>query len=138
MRIAPIAARLAGLGFKYVGGALEFAALKYEPSRLPAVFVVPTGWRAEPSRMTQIIDQKIADSFAVVMVFNAAVRAGAKTISEDLETMEAAVIDRLLAWTHPDASMPITVSGAQLISADGTTLAWKIDFSSSHHLRKAG
>lgn len=137
MKIKPILAHLDGLGFVSSGGALEFAGLRKVPGRLPALYVVPESDSAAPNRYgAGAVDQKVTAAFSVVIILSAVVRAGAAEISDEFEDKRAAVIQRLLGWTHPDCSGPVDYQGGRLLSADGTAFTWALRFSASYHIRK--
>jgi hypothetical protein len=141
VRAGPILDRLDGLGFVTRAGALEFAGLRDVPGRLPAAFVVPESEDAAPNPYaTQIIDQKVSETFAVVLVLNANTRAtkGAHAqISDEFTTLRDAVRQRLIGWVHPDATGPTQYVGGRLLSVDGTALTYALRFISTYHLRKA-
>lgn len=137
MRVQPVIDQLGELGFRTIGGALEFAALRTAPGRLPAAFVMPESKTAGENRLgSGALDQKISCTFGVVLVLAAEARVGAAGINEDLERLERAVIDRLFGWQHPDATRPTELVGGSLMSADGTALVWRLAFRTTYHIRK--
>ncbi len=138
MKVQPIIDRLSGLGFKYVGGLLEFAQLKDAPpaNRLPAAYVIPEGWQAnDKSPAVGVIDQKFADKFSVVLVLNES-RSDARA-SEGLDEHQRKILEALVGWTHPEATSPCLAVSARLTSIGQGVVSWRIMFSTSHHLRKA-
>jgi hypothetical protein len=135
MRLQPIINRLDPLGFKTLGGAMEYAELKTLPGRLPAAFVVPQSKSASPSARVGVIDQKVSALFAVVIILPAT-RAGNRLVATDLEDFEAAVVNALVGWTHPDATLPTEFADAAVLSVDGTAFTWAIRFRTSYHIRK--
>lgn len=136
MRVQPIINRLDALGFKTLGGAMEYADLKQVPGRLPAAFVVPQNKSAAPSARMGVVDQKVTALFAVVLVLPST-REGNRLVSTLLEDFERAVVDALVGWTHPDASLPTEFADAAVLSVDGTSFTWAIRFRTSYHIRKA-
>lgn len=137
MKLAPIIAQLRPLGFKTLGGAMEFAALRTAPGRLPAAYVVPESDDAAANRYASgAVDQRVTETWSIVVVLDAARRAGAEAISEELEDWRQAICAALIGWTHPEASNVTEYAGGRLLSADGTTLAWALRFRAPYHLRK--
>jgi hypothetical protein len=59
MRLQPIVDRLKEHGLVRVYGALEMAALRNRPEKLPAYFVVRESWRAGENRNVGVHDQKV-------------------------------------------------------------------------------
>lgn len=144
MRLQPFVDRLlaAKTGLVTVGGAIEYAALKSVPGRLPAAFVVPegsspSGGAAGGAPRVGAIDQKLTSEVTIVLIVGPE-RSGASGISEQLHDLEAAVIGTLLGWTHPNATSPMLFARSRLLSADGAVVAWALTFSASSHLRKVG
>lgn len=138
MKVQPIIDRLADLGFKYVGGLLEFAQLKNAPpaNRLPAAYVIPEGWQTnDKSPAVGVIDQKFADKFSIVLVLQES-RSDTRA-SEDLAVWERKVLEALVGWTHPEATSPCLAVSARLTSIGDGVISWRIMLSTSHHLRKA-
>jgi hypothetical protein len=139
MRLTPIIQRLEPIGLRLIEGAVEFAGLNAPPSRLPAAYVVPQSEEAAANRLgTYAIDQRVTETIAVVLVLDAARRGGGGAVSEELEDWSDRIRDRLLGWQHPDAAIGFEYAGGQLLSADGTTLAWALRFKSVRHIRKVG
>jgi hypothetical protein len=139
MRYGPIVDRLSGLGFALTGSSLEYAALKNIPSRLPAGFAVADSEQAAPNRMgTQIVDQKITEVFAIVLIVAANARAsnaaGGK-ISADFESLRDAVKKQFCGWKHPDCSGLIELVDGRLLSVDGTAISYALRFRASYHIR---
>jgi hypothetical protein len=135
VRIAPIAEQLKGCGLVHIGGALEWAGLKTAPTRLPAGYIVPMSDSASDNRNDHGIDQKVTDEFAVILVLAAAARVQ-DGIDDQLHDLIVAVRDqRLVGWTHPDASGPTLYAGGRMLSADGASFAWSLQFRSGYHLR---
>ena len=139
MRLAPIIERLEPVGLRLVEGAVEFAGLSSAPTRLPAAYVVPQSDDAAPNRLgTYAIDQRVTATIAVVLVLDAARRGGGGAVSDELEDWSERIRDRLIGWKHPDADTGFEYAGGQLLSADGTALAWALRFKSARHVRKVG
>jgi hypothetical protein len=138
MRMEPILAQIDDLPFVTKGGALEYAALKSLPGRLPAIYAVPQLKSASPiDRATRLIDQKVQAMFALVLILPPSQRIGAaERISDQLDTLERDVIDRIVGWTHPDASSPCEFADATSLSTDGTAFVWAMRFRCSYHIRK--
>lgn len=136
MKIQPILDRLASLDFATRGGALEYAALTQLPGRLDALYVIPQALQAQPStRGTVAVDQKVTATFAAVMVIGVGRSTPAK-ISERVDELEAAVIDRLVGWQHPDASGPCELVDGATLAVDGAAFTWALRFRCSYHIRK--
>lgn len=138
MRLRPIIEHVSDLPFKTFGGALEFAALKDVPRGLPALYVIAEDKQAGPNRLSGAIDQRVEATFRAVLVLDAARRAGAVDVSDQLDELARAVTMKLLGWMHPDARTEVTYLGEGLMSVDGTALVWGIRFTNAYHLRKVG
>lgn len=134
MGFAPTVARLKEAGFASVEGVLEFAAQIEPPRMSPALFVVPERDTAQPNRMAGVHDQKVTETFSVVLVVVGARRAA--TVSEELSLHAEAVMRSLAGWRHPEASGACDYVGGRLLSAEGQRVAWAISFSASRHIRK--
>lgn len=136
---APIVERLDGLGFALTGSSLEYAALKNIPSRLPAGFAVADSEQAQPNRMgTQIVDQKVTEIFAIVLIVaanNRAANAAGGKISADFESLRDAVKERFVGWQHPACSGLIELVDGRLLSVDGTAISYALRFRASYHIR---
>jgi hypothetical protein len=122
-------------GFKTVSGLLEWAGLTEAPRAVPALFVVPQGDSALPNRMSGVIDQKVDETFGIIVVVEGQKRTG-HAIDDSLKRDVDRVIDALVGWTHPEASRPTEYGGGRLISTDGYRVAWLITFKASSHIRK--
>lgn len=134
MRLAPIVQQLKDAGLVRVYGVLELAGMKAHPGRLPAYFVVPEGWRAGENRMVGVHDQNVAETFAVVLLIEAAAMRE-DGVAEQLQEEERRVIEALVAWTHPDASRACEALAGQLLSVDGHVVSWKVSFRTGRHIR---
>ncbi|SCW56214.1 hypothetical protein SAMN02927924_01370 [Sphingobium faniae] len=130
----PIVDRLKQSGLKPVEGALEFAGLTEAPRVTPSYFVVPEREAAQPNRMSGVIDQKVTETFSVVMIIGSARRA--ETVSEGLKRSADQVVDALVGWRHPEASGPCEFSGGRLVSVEGQQVIWALSFTASRHIRK--
>ena len=134
IRLTPIVERLQAGGYPNSDGMLEFAGLAQAPRALPALFVVPQRDRAQPNRLSGVIDQKVVHGFAIVLVLPvAARRPGA--VDEALADHIEAICGIMLGWKHPDASGPCEYAGGDLTSVDGQAVAWSIGFTAPYHLR---
>jgi hypothetical protein len=140
VRISPIIDRLKPVrALVTLGGVLEFAGMLDKPGRLPAGFVVPEGATGSAStRATQVIDQKVSTQFAIVLILDGR-RAGDAAVSDELNDIEAGILDCIVGWTHPDGSAPIQYVSSAALPTDpsAAVFAWAIRFRSSHHIRKA-
>lgn len=135
MRLAPIVERLKAKGLKRVYGALELAALSSAPAALPAFFVVPEQWSAEPNRMSGVHHQATADQFGVVIMLKGA-QLREEQVSEELAELEDQVVDALAGWTHPDAAKACDAAGGRMLSVSGNTLSWMVSFRTGRTIRK--
>lgn len=131
----PIVARLGDAKFKTVSGLLEWAGLTEAPRATPALFVVPQADIAQPNRMSGVIDQKVDETFGVIVVVEGRTRAG-EAVDESLKQEVDRVIGALVGWTHPEAGRPTEYGGGRLLSADGYRVAWMLSFRTSSHIRK--
>lgn len=131
---APTIARLRAAGFASVDGVLEFAGLSEAPRASPALFLVPESESAAANRMAGVVDQKVTERFAVVLVV--ATARATRTVSEALQQHGKAIEEALVGWVHPDASGPCEMAGARLLSTEGQRVAWAISFSVSRHIRR--
>lgn len=138
MRLQPIIDRLQSAGFVTLGGIIEFAGLTQAPpaGRLPAAFVVPGSDQANRSERVGVTDQKVLHELSVVLLLNGNSRPGASAISEQLETLSKAVLERLVGWTPPDMSGALQFASGRLVRADAGVVAWAIGFTTTSHLRK--
>lgn len=131
----PIVERLKAAGFKSVSGLLEWSGLTEAPRATPALFVVVQGDAAQPNRMSGVIDQKVEETFGVIVVVEAQKRAG-DNVDDSLKQESDRVVDALVGWRHPEASRPTEYGGGRLLSADGYRVAWMLSFRTSSHIRK--
>ncbi|WP_300113445.1 hypothetical protein [Sphingobium sp.] len=131
----PIVEKLKGADFRTVAGLLEWAGLSEAPRADPALFVVPQGDAAQPNRMAGLIDQKIDETFGVIVVVRAQGRPG-DTVDDGLKLQVDRVISSLLGWKHPEASGPTEYGGGRLLSADGYRVAWMLSFRCASHIRE--
>lgn len=131
---APIVARLKEVGFPSVEGVLEFVA-QVDPPRAPvALFVVPERDSAAANRMAGVHDQRVTETFSIVLVVHGARLAG--RVSDDLQIHSEAVIAAIAGWRHPAASSACDYVGARLLSTQGQRVAWAISFNCPRHIRK--
>lgn len=131
---AAIIARLKAAGFAHVEGLLEFAGLDEAPRMSPALYVVAERGTGAPNRMgSGVVDQKITETFSVVVVVQATrLASGASdALKEHCDAVERA----LIGWVHPEASGPCEYASARLLSAEGHRVAWAISLSVSRHFR---
>lgn len=137
MKLAPIIARLETIAaLRTIGGALEYAALKNVPGRLPAAFVVPEAMTAnESSRAVGAIDQKLSQIFAVVLVFGVG-RAGASQAVDAIDALESDVFAALIGWAPPEGWSPVQLIGGALLDIDATAYSWVLRFKTTTHFRK--
>lgn len=136
MELEPIAARLAGLGFKTLDGILGLAALDEHLRSLPAAFVLPLREAASPNRYgANAIAQRVSVDFAVVIVLAAAAARKAK-VAEDLAETVTAVQAALLGFTPPGMNQPITMTAARLIAVRSGHVQWAVEFRTAYELRK--
>ncbi|MFY9350106.1 MAG: hypothetical protein WBL20_10285 [Sphingobium sp.] len=132
----PIVDRLGEAGLRHVSGLLEWASLTEAPRAVPAFFVVPESDTAGPNKMgTQVLDQRVAEQFGVIVVVEARAR-GDNMVDDGLQKQVDRVVDALLLWRHPEADSPTEYGGGRLLSADGYRVAWLIRFTTSRHIRK--
>ncbi|WP_336973421.1 phage tail terminator protein [Sphingobium aromaticiconvertens] len=131
---APTVARLKAAGFLSVDGLLEMVGLSDAPRADPALFVVPERSSAQPNKMSGVIDQKVSETFSVVVIVKGARRG--ETVSDLLKVHCDAVVDALVGWTHPEASRACEYAGERLVSMDGPQVAWAVSFNASRHIRK--
>lgn len=132
----PTVGRLKVAGFKTVSGLLEWSGLTEAPRAVPALFVVPQGDAAQPNRMASgVIDQKVDETFGVIVVVEAQKRAG-DAVDDSLKRETDRVVDALVGWRHPEASRPTEYGGGRLVSADGYRVAWLLSFKTASHIRK--
>lgn len=136
IRLTPIVEQLRRAGAKSVDGLLEFSKQATAPRLLPAYFVVPTRETASPNNLSGGRDQKVDVGFSVIIVLEGRQRR-ADLVAEDLAEAITFVTDALVGWTHPQASKPTDYAGGELLSADGTTVEWRVGFTARYHLRKA-
>lgn len=132
----PIAERLRSEGgFRHVDGVIEWAGLTDVPRALPAAFVVPDNDSASENRLNGVIDQKVGETFGVIVVVAGQAARGSKP-SEELKTQTDAARDALLGWTHPETSRPTEYAGGRLIEAGGGIVAWMVRMRTGFHLRR--
>lgn len=130
----PTIARLQEAGFGSVEGVLEFVAQTEAPRISPALFVVPERDTAQPNRMAGVHDQKVTETFSVVLVVKGARLAG--RVREDLKQHSEAIVRAVAGWRHPEAAGACDYVGGRLLSAEAQHVAWAISFSASRHIRK--
>ena len=133
--LTPVVDRLKSGGCLNVAGVLEYAGLAAPPTQLPAHFVAPDAESASENRTTGLIDQRVALDFRVVIVVRADARDPDRP-SEDLTAAIERVVDRLIGWSHPDASDPVQYRGGSLMTAGGRLVAWGVRFRTHYHLRR--
>lgn len=131
----PVVERLKKAGCKSVKGVLEWAGQDQAPRSVPAFFVLPQGDAAQPNRMSGVIDQKVDETFGVVIVVGGQTRAGDE-VDESLKVEADRVVEYLVGWTHPEASRPTEYGGGRLLSTDGYQVAWLLSFKTASHIRK--
>lgn len=139
---AAIAHRLTQMKrFVSVGSSLEYAGLRDIPGRLPAAFAVSDSEQAEPNRLgTQIIDQKVTEIFAIVLIVSGNARANmarGAAISTELDDLKKAVKQAFIGWRHPAISAPTELVDGRLLSVDGTALTYALRFRTTYHIRSA-
>lgn len=132
--LAPTVERLKEAGFAHVEGLLEFVGLEQAPRISPALYVVPERETAQPNRMSGVIDQKVAETFSVILVVAAARRA--EKVAEDLKLHCDAVENAMVGWKHPEAKGACEFAGSRLLSVDGQRACWAMSFSASRHIRR--
>jgi len=134
LSLAPIIDKLRAAGLDPVEGLLELKAMTAPPARLPAYFVVPTDETAQPNNVAGARDQRVTVAFSVVITLRGA-RHG-DTVNDELKQTTRRVKDALTGWTHPDASSPCDYVGGRLLSGSGSTIEWRVRFSTRYHLRR--
>lgn len=132
MRLEPIITRLGSLGLATLGSVLDHAVLTGAPGAMPAAYVIPEAKTGSGSALAGAIDQKVDAEFTVLLMLNPA--AG---VVDQLATQSAAVVDRLLGWTHPDAEGATLYRSEKLVSASPALLVWAVRFAVPFRLRKA-
>lgn len=131
----PTIARLKDAGFAHVEGLLEMAALTEPPRVSPALFIVPERGAASPNQYgAGAIDQKVTETFTVVITLEAVRRVGGT--SEALQENTSKVMEVLLGWMHPETSKPCEFAGERLMSIQGRQVSWGMSFTTSRHIRK--
>lgn len=132
---APTIARLKDAGFAHVEGLLEMVSLTEVPRVSPALFIVPERGAAQPNSLgAGGIDQKVTETFSVVLVEDAARRVAG--VSEALQVDTKKVMDALLGWMHPETTKPCEFAGERLVSTEGRQVVWAMSFSTSRHIRR--
>lgn len=135
LSLSPIVAQLKAGRAGHAEGVLEFGAQERAPTQLPARFVVPLSEDAAPSRMAGVRDQLVQARFSVFVLVQA--KRHRDSIAEDLKVETDAVIQRLVGWTHPEASGPFDYVGGRMASADGALIVWEVRVTAPYHLRKS-
>lgn len=130
----PIVDCLKASGLQPVEGVLEFVSLSQAPRANPAFFVVPEREAAQANRLSGVIDQKVSETFSVVIVVDGARREA--SVSEALKTNVDNVIAALLGWRHPEASGACEYVGGRMVSIEGNQAVWAVSFTASRHIRK--
>lgn len=133
----PIRERLADVGFRQIGGELEWGALKQAPpvGQLPAGYIVFEREGAGGNQADSGIVQKVDVDFMVAIVLEAQGRR-VEELDDRLRIMRARTRDALVGWKHPEATGPTHYRGGNLLSADGQTIAWAVRFRAGYHLRR--
>ena len=131
MDTSPVITRLRAqlTGFKSVGGAAELDAAASIAPATPSAFVMPLAETAEAPSLAGIHDQRIEQSFAVVIVLANRRDATGAAAAQDLHALRMQVRAALLGWV-PDASNGETVAftSGRLIRLDDGRLWWSDEF----------
>jgi hypothetical protein len=137
MNTAPFIARLRAQcpGFKYIGGALDLNETTLQSANQPSAYVLPLSETAEPGRLLGVHDQRITQTWGVVLVLRAA-RTTAQDQSAELDTLRQSVRTALAGWT-PDAAStePLDIASGQLVSLEAGLLLWQDEFTTQTHHR---
>ncbi|QHL90698.1 hypothetical protein GVO57_07435 [Sphingomonas changnyeongensis] len=135
MRLQPFVDRLRDQGLR-AWGAMEFAGLRTAPSG-QSFYVIPSQSAAAPNALAgqTAIDQQVTEQLLVAIVLPAQARQPER-VAEDIHAAEQQAIDALAGWTHPDASRPVEFAGGRLLSVDGSSLVWGVQFRTAWRLRR--
>lgn len=133
--LSPIVEQLKEGGFANVEGVLEFAGLTAAPRAPLSLFVVPDGERAQPNRMSGVVDQKVSHAVAIVIML----RSGARqpgAVSDELAETVTRLCKIMLGWKHPEAGGRWEYGGGNLMSVEPGVVVWSIGFTAPYHLRQ--
>lgn len=123
---------------RFVGGSADFNASVDQLKVSPSAFVMPSGKRPGPDEMiTGVTHQRVSQQFTVMLGFNRAGATGADKLDE-IEDVEAAVIDELLGWQPEGVVHPVIYAGGRLvgINIQKGIIFWGSDFTAGYYLRK--
>lgn len=134
LTLKPIVDHLQQGGFKSVEGVLEAPTQADLPRALPALHVVPSVESAEPSRMAGRRDQLVTFGFSVLVTVGT--RAAQGAASDELVQQVQKVKDRVVGWTHPQASGEVDLVGGRLANVSPASVTWEVRLSCRYHYRK--
>lgn len=136
MRLAPIIARLEGLGFAHVDGIGGLADIDRALKSLPAAFVAPADETAGENRLASgATDQRVRVTFSVVMAIAPTSARGPAQPAEDIHELAGQVLGALAGWAHPDMSAPTEYRRGRLLDLRPDRMLWGLDFTTAYHLR---
>lgn len=134
LTLKPIVDHLLQGGFKSVEGVLEAPTQADLPRALPALHVVPSAESAEANQMAGRRDQRIAFNFSVLVTVGT--RAAQGAVSDELTRVVGLVKDRIVGWTHPQASGEVDLVGGRLANVSAGAVTWEVRLSCRYHYRK--
>lgn len=133
--ILAIVDHLRGAPFRQVGGAADLPESEEGLQASPAAFVLPMGDRPGENQLIGAISQTVKVTFDVVIAVSRKGAASAAAL-DPLETVQAAVMDKLLGWS-PDADYaPFEYAGGQMLKVGKSALWWRMSFVTDYLLRK--
>ncbi len=135
MKLSAVIGRLADIeGVRAVEDVLAVADLATSAVAMPALFVIPAGEQSgdiqEGSSVTVV---QTVISFDVAILLSAAAARGRNR--DELETIKAAVIERLLGRTPGEAFRPVVPVSGRLAEAAGGRVLWVHRFRTVTNLR---
>lgn len=113
-----------------VGGTAELLAAIDQLKASPSAFVMPAANRAGGNTAAaSVVRQRITQQFSVIFGFTNAGATGETRIN-DIEIIEAALIETLVGWQPPNAANVLEYVGGKVISfdADKQVIFWGSDF----------
>lgn len=140
--LEPWRARLASKvpALRSVGLAADLAAARGSVRNPPQAFVVPVSDapRQSPGTGNSVVSQNVGATFAVVLaVKNARGSDSGSGASEDVQVVRRQIVQALLGWKPPGASISIQYGGGQSVNFADATVWFSDRFTTAYFLRAA-
>lgn len=140
MKLSPIILRLRAASTSFndnIAGAAELVVAEKETYSVDRAFVIPLVENATPNDQDLGINQKVNETFAVVVAVNNTADRRGQTAHDGLFTVRAEIWSAILGWKIPGTNSVVEYSGGRLLSMTRAYLFYQFEFLTSMRLTEA-